>query len=56
MKATALPPGKTHRADVRLYALDTKIGLDNGITRRQLLQAMEGHMLAEGHLMEKYEK
>ncbi|MDY6989566.1 MAG: YbhB/YbcL family Raf kinase inhibitor-like protein [Thermodesulfobacteriota bacterium] len=50
------PPGGTHRYYFRLYALDAEIDLESGITRRQLLQAMGGHILAEGHLMGKYER
>lgn len=50
------PPGGTHRYYFRLYALDTKIDLESGITKAQLLKGMEGHILAEGQLMGRYKR
>ena len=48
------PPGGTHRYYFKLYALDIRLDLDSGIKKTQLLDAMEGHILAEGQLMGKY--
>jgi len=48
------PPGKPHRYYYRLYALDHKIPLDPGATRKDLLAAMEGHVIGEGALMGRY--
>ena len=50
------PPGGTHRYYFKLYALDTEINLEAGITKAQLLKAMEGHILAEGQLMGRYSR
>ena len=50
------PPGGTHRYYFKLYALDTEINLDAGITKAQLLKAMEGHILAQGQLMGRYKR
>jgi hypothetical protein len=50
------PPGGAHRYYFRLYALDTELDLASGATRGQLLQAMEGHVVAEGHIMGIYER
>ena len=50
------PPGGTHRYFFKLYALDTMLELDSGITKGQLLEAMEGHILAEGQLMGIYSR
>ena len=50
------PPMGTHRYYFKLYALDTELGLDDGIKKGQLLKAMKGHILAEGQLMGKYGK
>ncbi|MDN3509781.1 MAG: YbhB/YbcL family Raf kinase inhibitor-like protein [Candidatus Jettenia sp.] len=50
------PPSGTHRYYFKLYALDTEINLDAGITKQQLLKAMEGHIIAEGQLMGKYKR
>lgn len=48
------PPGSTHRYYFKLYALDKGINLEARATKAQLLNAMEGHILAEGQLMGKY--
>jgi Raf kinase inhibitor-like YbhB/YbcL family protein len=50
------PPGGTHRYFFKLYALDTTLNLDSGITKAELLEAMEGHVLAEGQLMGTYSR
>jgi hypothetical protein len=48
------PPSGTHRYFFRLYALDTALGLGAGASKEQLLQAMEGHVLAQAELMGTY--
>jgi len=48
------PPSGTHRYYFRVYALDTVLDVAPGTTKRQLLRAMEGHVLAQGELMGKY--
>ena len=48
------PPGGTHRYYFKLYAVDTVLDANPGITKQELLNAMEGHILAEGQLMGKY--
>jgi Raf kinase inhibitor-like YbhB/YbcL family protein len=50
------PPGGTHRYFFKLYALDTELDLASGITKAQLIEAMEGHILAEAQLMGKYKR
>jgi Raf kinase inhibitor-like YbhB/YbcL family protein len=50
------PPVGTHRYIFRLYALDTTVGLEPGATREQVLQAIKGHVLAEGLLMGRYRR
>ena len=50
------PPGGTHRYFFKLYALATELDLASGITKAQLLEAMEGHILAEGQLMGTYQR
>ncbi len=52
----APPPGKPHRYFFKLYALDTILEVDPGITKDGLLQAMQGHILAEAELIGKYER
>ncbi len=48
------PPNGTHRYYFKLYALDTTLEMESGITKAELLRAMQGHILAEGQLMGKY--
>jgi Raf kinase inhibitor-like YbhB/YbcL family protein len=49
------PPSGSHRYFFKLYALDTALDLQQpGATKQQLLQAMEGHILAETQLMGTY--
>ena len=50
------PPSGTHRYYFKLYVLDTEINLEAGATKPELLKAMEGHILAEGQLMGRYER
>ncbi|MGD9078988.1 MAG: YbhB/YbcL family Raf kinase inhibitor-like protein [Desulfobacterales bacterium] len=50
------PPGGTHRYFFKLYALDTTLDLESGITKAQLIEAMENHILAEAQLMGKYSR
>lgn len=50
------PPSGTHRYYFKLYALDIMINLEAGATKKQLLKAMQGHILAEGQLMGKYKR
>lgn len=44
------PPWGTHRYVFRAFALDRKLDLAAGATRKALLRAMKGHVLAECHL------
>ena len=50
------PPGKPHRYFFRLYALDASTGLKPGATKKELLRALEGHVLAEGQLMGTFQR
>ncbi len=50
------PPSGTHRYLFRLFALDSKIDLEPGISKALLLKAMEGHIIGEAKLVGKYSK
>ncbi len=51
------PPGKSpHRYVFTLYALDTKLALPPNVHKKQLTNAMEGHVLAAGQLMGRYRR
>ncbi len=53
-RGPAPPPGKAHRYFFNLYALDAPTNLRPGATKKQLLDAIKGHVLAEGRLMGRY--
>ncbi len=44
------PPGKPHRYFFKVYALDVPLELPAGSTKGALLEAMKGHVLAQGEL------
>lgn len=50
------PSGKPHRYFFKLYALDKMLNLNPGLTKKDVLKAMEGHVLAEGQLMGTYQR
>jgi len=50
------PPSGTHRYYFKVYALDAMLNLKPGITKKDLLRAMEGHILAQGELLGKYKR
>ena len=51
------PKGSAHRYYFRLYAADTNtLGLRPGVGRKELLQAMNGHILAEAQYMGRFQR
>lgn len=50
------PPGGEHRYFFKLYALDTMLGLEAGATKEAVLEAMRGHVAAQGALMGTYSR
>jgi Raf kinase inhibitor-like YbhB/YbcL family protein len=50
----APPKGKPHRYYFKLYALDMAPDLSPGASKAQLVDAMKGHILAEGELVGNY--
>jgi len=52
----APPPGRPHRYFFKLYALDCEVALRPGAAKRELVQAIEGHVLAEAQLMGIYQR
>jgi len=51
------PPanGQLHAYHFRVYALDADLGLAPGLNKDQLLEAIDGHVLATGMLMGHYQ-
>ena len=50
------PPSGTHRYFFRLYALDCDLKLNSKATRADILKAIQGHIVAEGRLIGKYQR
>ncbi|MGH7509146.1 MAG: YbhB/YbcL family Raf kinase inhibitor-like protein [Gemmatimonadales bacterium] len=50
------PPGKPHRYFFRLYAIDIALGLPHGVTKAELEQALDQHILGQGTLMGTYQR
>lgn len=50
------PRAKVHRYFFKIYALDTELKLNAGSTKKQLLNAMKGHILAQAELMGTYKR
>jgi Raf kinase inhibitor-like YbhB/YbcL family protein len=48
------PPSGTHRYVFALYALDTKLNLAAGATRKQVENTLKDHVLARGELIGRY--
>ena len=48
------PPGPAHRYFFRLYALDSPLEVAPGATKNQVLNAAQGHILAEAQLMGRF--
>lgn len=50
------PPSGTHRYFFKLYALDTTLNLPSSTTKKDLEQAMQGHILGQTELMGTYRR
>lgn len=50
------PPDREHRYFFKLYALDCMLHLSKDVGRKEVEQAMQGHILAEAELLGRYEK
>jgi Raf kinase inhibitor-like YbhB/YbcL family protein len=55
-RGPAPPPGRPHHYHFVVYALDTDLGLKPGLTRADLLAAIQGHVIAQGELVAIYER
>lgn len=50
------PPDREHRYFFKLYALDTLLGLKNGVFKKELEAAMKGHVLGQAELVGRYDR
>jgi Raf kinase inhibitor-like YbhB/YbcL family protein len=50
------PPDREHRYFFKLYALDTMLSLKAGASKKEVEQAMQGHILAQTELIGRYER
>jgi len=50
------PPGKPHRYFFKLYALEKMLNLKPGASKRDVEQAMQGHILAKAELVGTYQR
>lgn len=53
-RGPAPPAGTPHIYHFTVYALDQPLGLEPGLDREDLLEAMEGHILGQGDLVPVY--
>lgn len=50
------PPGHAHRYQFTIYGLDQMLDLKTGASRKQVLEAMMGHILGQGRLTGSYQR
>jgi hypothetical protein len=50
------PPDREHRYFFKLYALDTMLSLPAGSTKKEVEEAMKGHVIAKGELIGLYNR
>lgn len=50
------PQGRRHRYFFKLYALDTNLSLEETATKSELIEAMQGHIIAESKIVASYQR
>ncbi|MBU0503241.1 MAG: YbhB/YbcL family Raf kinase inhibitor-like protein [Candidatus Omnitrophica bacterium] len=50
------PPSGTHRYFFKIYALDAMLNLEEGISKKELEAAMQGHIIDKAELIGLYKK
>jgi Raf kinase inhibitor-like YbhB/YbcL family protein len=55
-RGPAPPGGSVHHYDFAVFALDAELDLPPGLTRGQLLEAIEGHVIGQGNMVPFYRR
>ena len=50
------PPGSSHRYIFQVFAIDTMLGLPEGVDKSAVLNAIQGHILDEAELIGRYSR
>jgi len=50
------PPSGSHRYFFKVFALDSKLNLKQGASRKSVEQAMKGHVIAQGEIYGLYQR
>lgn len=50
------PKGSSHRYRFTIYALDQRLKLEAGVSKKQVVNAMQDHILAQGRLTGTYQR
>jgi len=50
------PSGKSHRYSFKLYALGTTLALEEGASKKDIIEAMQGHIIAESKIIGRYRR
>jgi hypothetical protein len=55
-RGPAPPGGTVHHYDFAVFALDAEVDLPPGLTRAELLEAIEGHVIGQGNMVPLYRR
>jgi Raf kinase inhibitor-like YbhB/YbcL family protein len=55
-RGPAPPRNSVHHYHFAVFALNTELDLPPGLTRNELLEVIDGHVIGEGHIMPIYER
>ena len=50
------PPGRPHRYQFTVYALDRTLNMKEGVSKKKLMDALGGHILDQGQLTGSYRR
>ena len=55
-RGPAPPPGPVHHYHFTLYALDDELDLKEGLNKKALIEAIEGHVIGKGELVATHQR